>query len=122
MARRNRRARRIALRCAACGEGYGDPLYHGPAGHAPAQLCLDCWLGSWDRQVRRMHCGGPLDRHEEALALLCEGYTYRQAGDRLEVTASTVRRWVRWIGRTRRELPEWFRRRLEQRRQVHHVR
>ena len=32
----------MAFECPICAREYGDPLYHGPAGHAPHGLCLDC--------------------------------------------------------------------------------
>ena len=33
--------------CPICKRSYGDPLYHGPTGHAPLQMCFDCWAGEW---------------------------------------------------------------------------
>ncbi len=110
-----------SLTCRMCGLQYGDPLYRGPFGHAPGRLCLDCWSAHWEAQLTRMHTGGPVRRAEEALALLCQGYTYRETAEILSVAPSSIRRQIRQLARSWQDLPEWFRLRIRRREEARHV-
>ena len=65
----------VGFDCAACGRTYGDPLYHGPAGHAPPTVCLDCWFAHWDAVELRMRNGGEWRRLDAALYLIARGLT-----------------------------------------------
>ena len=68
-----------SFRCPECGLTYGDPLYHGPAPHAPGNLCLDCWAGQWNEFEARIFKDQDWTVLDEALWLICQGFTRSQA-------------------------------------------
>jgi len=109
----------IAFRCAGsgCGEEIGDPQYVGPAGHAPQNLCFECWSAHWDRVEARAANGGGWTHLDEALWLICRGLTFSQAA---EVIASNPKALGRWIDRMRTRpalVPDWLIRMNQARRQ-----
>lgn len=100
--------RQLVFRCPSCGQRYGDPLYHGPVGHAPQNLCLDCWVNEWAEIEARMLRGGDWSALDMALWLVCNGYTRSQAAEIIGVTARTIRRWFSCLQRSFREFPDWM--------------
>jgi hypothetical protein len=92
-----------------------DSLYRGPWGHAPARLCLECWLGQWEQMVQRMQAGGDWTGIDAALSLLCAGYSLRQTAGILGRARKTLVRSLRRALHSFEALPEWFVLRLERR-------
>ncbi|KPK83931.1 MAG: hypothetical protein AMJ81_06980 [Phycisphaerae bacterium SM23_33] len=97
------------FRCPGCGRKYGDPLYHGPAGHAPPELCFDCWATQWglmEMMISRER--GNWRRLDVALFLLCQGFSEQQAGEILGVHRNTVINWICRLRKKPEEIPEWL--------------
>ncbi len=106
--RKLRKAVSGEFKCPRCKREYGDPMYHGPIGHAPQQLCLDCWLDEWDTMSLVMTRGGNWEQLDAALFLLCRGFTHQEAANMIGVSRNTVCNYVRKL-RQRPELtPEWL--------------
>jgi len=100
------------FRCPECGRLYGDPHYHGPAGHAPPQLCFDCWVHHWFVVETMMENErGPWQRVEVALFLLCQGFSCEQAARGLGVHYKTIYYWLRRLRRNPERIPDWLIRR-----------
>lgn len=97
--------------CASCKCSYGDGLYHGPAGHAPQNLCLDCWADEWAVMEVRMLNGGQWTALDSALWLVCCGLTRQQAASVLGLHRNTLRNWLVRLRKHPGRIPEW----LEQR-------
>lgn len=93
------KVRKVAFICCKCGQAVGDPQYCGPWGHAPRDVCFECWLEAfeqppwhWPRQVL-------------AIWLISNGYSYTEAAEICAVTAPTV--W-RWLQRFRKKTEEFL--------------
>ena len=97
-----------AFRCRNCNRPYGDPQYHGPAGHAPLNLCLDCWADEWAVIELRMLNGGDWSVLDSALWLVCCGLTRQQAAGVLGIHRNTVRNWLLRLRRRPEEIPDWL--------------
>ena len=80
----------IAFTCPRCGDEYGDPLYHGPTGHAPPDLCFSCWAIEWDIMARLISAEQDWRRHAKLLFLICQGFTQQEAASRLGIHRNTV--------------------------------
>jgi hypothetical protein len=98
------------FRCAApdCGQYVGDRQYVGPIGHAPQNLCFECWLAHWDKIEARAVNGGRWTHLDEALWLVCRGLSLTQAAD---IVAGPSRMLGRWIAEMRRRpelTPDWL--------------
>jgi hypothetical protein len=105
---RRRKAAPGRFTCPRCKREYGDPWYHGPIGHAPQQLCFDCWAAEWDTMSLVMSRGGNWQQLDAALYLLCQGFSHREAADLIGVSRNTVCNYVRKL-RQRPELtPDWL--------------
>lgn len=99
----------MIFECPDCRRMYGDPLYHGPDGHAPPALCFDCWVDHWQRveaiiDMERGHWG----RVDVAMFLICQGFSREEAAGRLGVTARTVHNWIRRLRKYPHEIPQWL--------------
>ena len=100
--------------CPACGHDYGDPLYHGPAGHAPPESCLDCWAQTWGEMSAAMARGragrGKADwrRPDLALFYLCHGLTRRQVAEKAGVHRNTIYNWLKKMRQHPEAIPAWF--------------
>lgn len=94
--------------CPSCKIEYGDPLYHGPAGHAPPNLCMDCWANEWAHMEVRMLAGGDWSVLDSALWLVSCGLKQHQAADLLAIHRNTFARWIRRMRRNPHEIPEWL--------------
>ena len=96
------------FKCPNCKSEYGDPMYHGPMGHAPQELCFDCWASEWGSMVEVICRGGNWRSVDAALFLLCQGFTPREAANLIGIRRKTVYRWIRTL-RQRPELtPRWL--------------
>ena len=84
--------------CPICKRSYGDPLYHGPTGHAPLQMCFDCWAGEWACMVQMVTRGGDWRKIDSALFLLCQGFSCTEAAScchrRAEIRATDLLGWM----------------------------
>jgi len=97
------------FRCPKCRRTYGDPMYHGPAGHAPHALCFDCWASEWGVYEALIARGRRWRQLDAALFLLCQGFTYAEAGRVLGTTHDSVLHWIGYLRRYPGELPDWLR-------------
>ena len=104
----SRRPCRVFI-CCVCHRSYGDLHYHGPAGHAPQNLCLDCWAAEWDLIEARMLNGGNWTVLDSALWLVCSGFTRQQAATIVGVARRKLYRWIRALKSDPRKVPQWLR-------------
>jgi len=91
-----------------CGDWIGDPHYVGPAGHAPQNLCLDCWAAHWDVIEARAINGGEWTHLDEALWLVCRGLSLGEAADVLGAHRNTLWRWIVEMRRRPETVPDWL--------------
>ncbi|MDP6635995.1 MAG: hypothetical protein QGG42_13940 [Phycisphaerae bacterium] len=101
---------KIGFRCMGpeCGQWIGDLRYAGPIGHAPQNLCFECWMAHWEEIEVRAVNGGRWTYLDEAMWLVCRGLTLAQAAD---IVASNRMALRRWIGKMRRRpelVPDWL--------------
>ena len=78
----------VAFVCSNCHQEQGDPLYTGPAGHAPLEICLPCWLEAWEL--------APDDgrtREVEALFYVAQGYSLSEASKLAGIHRNTFLQW-----------------------------
>ncbi len=100
----------VGFRCMGpgCGQWIGDPRYAGPVGHAPQNLCFECWMAHWDRIEARAANGGEWTHIDEAMWLICRGLTLAEAARVVDSHCTTLRRWIEKM-RLRPELvPDWL--------------
>ena len=98
----------VAFVCPNCHRDYGDPLYHGPSGHAPQNLCMDCWAEEWALVELRMLNGGNWGVLDSALWLVCCGFSRQQAAKLLGLHRNTIGNWLTRLKKHRRSVPEWM--------------
>lgn len=96
------------FRCPNCGREYGDPLYHGPAGHAPQQLCFDCWASEWGTITAAIARGRDWRPLDAALFLLCQGFSRQEAANLIGVCRKTLYCWIRGLRRRPELAPDWL--------------
>ncbi len=70
-----------------------DPRYTGPVGHAPQNVCYDCWCAYWDEVEQQMLNGGDSTKMEAAFFLVSIGYTQAEAAQVVGVSRKTITRW-----------------------------
>jgi hypothetical protein len=104
--------------CPSCKTDQGDPLYHGPAGHAPQELCYDCWLAEWEIIVAELSRGGNWGQLDSALYLLCQGFSHGEASDIVGVCRKTLYAWIRAVRQHPETIPQWFLDLAEMRREL----
>jgi hypothetical protein len=92
-----REGRNVAFVCVRCGEAIGDPMYRGPAGHAPADVCFTCWVNAFEQPPWHW------PREVLALWLLANGYNRRDAARLSGLARNTL--W-RTLGRLRKNSSE----------------
>jgi hypothetical protein len=100
----------IGFRCkgVGCGEWISDVRYVGPVGHAPQNLCFECWMAHWDVVEARATNGGRWTHLDEALWLVCRGLSLSQAADVIGSHATTLRRWIVKMRQRPELLPDWL--------------
>jgi len=96
------------FKCPHCKQRYGDPLYTGPAGHAPQGMCFDCWASEWGMMAQVIAQGGDWQPLDAALFLLCQGFTHQEAADVIGVGRKTVYNWIRMLRRRPGLTPDWL--------------
>jgi len=92
----------------------GDPHYVGPIGHAPQNLCLDCWMAHWDIIEARAANGGEWTHLDEALWLVCRGLNMSEAAAVIGAHRNTLRRWIIAMRRRPETVPDWLLRAQEE--------
>jgi len=97
-----------AFVCPVCKSRYGDPLYHGPAGHAPQQMCFDCWASEWGSMIQVLARGGNWRQIDSALFLLCQGFSYQEAANLAGICRKTLHTWIRQARQRPEMAPEWL--------------
>ncbi len=97
-----------AFVCPICKSRYGDPLYHGPAGHAPQQMCFDCWASEWGAMIQVISRGGNWRQIDSALFLLCQGFSYQEAANLAGICRKTLNNWIRQTRQHPETAPEWL--------------
>ena len=70
-----------------------DPLYHGPQGHAPGNLCFDCWTAAWTEAESRMASGGQWQACLYTAFLVAAGHTRTEAAEMAGIHRNTFYRW-----------------------------
>ena len=104
-------SRKSGFRCMGpgCGQWIGDMQYVGPVGHAPQNLCFECWMAHWDRIEARAVNGGDWTHLDEALWLVCRGLSLADAAGVIASSHhTTLQRWIDKM-RLRPELvPDWL--------------
>lgn len=104
--RMNRLPRKF--RCPHCKSDYGDPLYHGPVGHAPQELCFDCWASEWGSMEVVIARGGSWQPLDAALFLLCQGFSHQEAANLIGVHRNTIFGWIRELRQHPGLTPRWL--------------
>ena len=94
--------------CPICKGRYGDPLYHGPIGHAPQQMCFDCWAGEWASMIQVLARGGDWRQIDSALFLLCQGFKPHEAAKLVGMRRTAVHHWIRKARQKPCMIPEWL--------------
>ena len=68
-----------------------DPLYVGPRGHAPPEICYCCWEAAWADACAAMgDLAGTWERPLYAMWLLAGGMTQQEVADTMSVSRSTI--------------------------------
>ncbi|MBT3198813.1 MAG: hypothetical protein HN350_02760 [Phycisphaerales bacterium] len=100
----------IGFRCTGpeCGQWVGDVRYVGPMGHAPRNLCFECWVEHWERVEAIAMNGGRWTDIDEALWLVCHGLTFSQAADIITINRKTLHRWITKMRRQPDLIPGWL--------------
>jgi hypothetical protein len=104
--------------CPICKSRYGDPLYHGPAGHAPQQMCFDCWAGEWASMIQVLARGGDWRQIDSALFLLCQGFSHQEAGRLVGMRRNALQNWIRQARQKPCMIPDWLIQRARARERV----
>jgi len=99
---------KIAFHCAYCKTPYGDPLYHGPAPHAPGNLCMDCWAEQWAQFEARMLREGDWGVMDQALWLICQGFTHSVAADMIGRHRNSIGNWICMLRKFPHLIPDWL--------------
>ena len=107
--------RPATFRCPNCKQEYGDPLYHGPVGHAPQEMCFDCWASEWGAMAQVIARGRAWQPMDAALFLLCQGFSHREAADAIGIHRNTIFGWLRELRRRPHLTPEWLLERIRSR-------
>ena len=93
--------RKVAFVCVRCGEAIGDPMYRGPAGHAPADVCFTCWVNAFEQPPWHW------PREVMALWLLSNGYNRSEAARLAGMHRGNLWRLVRRLRKNFSELLEF---------------
>lgn len=95
--------------CPCCRMRYGDPLYHGPSGHCPPQVCFDCWASQWGlMELMIDQERGNWRRLDAALFLLGQGFSQDEAAEIVGVHRNTVINWICRLRKKPEEIPDWL--------------
>lgn len=95
-----KRENKLKLKCEKCNTVV--PCYYtGPLGHAPQDICYDCWL---EARLTR----SPLFQNAQARALqsLANGRTKKEASIAAGISPRTLRRWLKRLRESPQKLQE----------------
>jgi len=104
--------------CPVCKCRYGDPLYHGPAGHAPVQMCFDCWASEWGTMIQVLSRGGNWQQIDSALFLMCQGFKQHEAARLVGMCRQALHNWIRQARQKPHMIPDWLIERARSRERV----
>lgn len=91
-----------------CRQWVSDQAYCGPVGHAPQNLCLECWLVHWEIVEKRACNGGCWTRMDQVLWLVCSGVERRQAARLVGKHCDYIKACFERLRRSPRKLPQWL--------------
>ena len=91
-----------------CGQWIGDLRYVGPVGHAPQNLCFECWMAHWSKLEARAVNGGRWTRLDEALWLVCGGLSLTEAAGMIDSSCTALRLRINEIRRRPELTPDWL--------------
>ena len=94
--------------CPQCLRQYGDPSYHGPAPHAPGNLCLDCWADHWAEFEMRVFQDRQWSALDQALWLVCRGLSPAQAADLVGRHRNALHKWLVRLRKYDHLVPYWL--------------
>ena len=97
-----------AFTCPQCSRDYGDPLYHGPAPHAPARLCLDCWADQWAEFEARIFNDQEWTVLDEGLWLVSRGLSHSQAAEVIRQHRNGLHNWMVRMRKYPHRVPSWL--------------
>ena len=104
-------AKQVAFHCCGCHTDIGDPLYTGPAGHAPDCECFECWTDFWEQARAEMQAEGDWSAPLEAAWLVARGETRQAASEMVGIDRRTLYRWFRKWRANPALIPEQLRKR-----------
>jgi len=85
-----------------------DPFYRGPIGHAPQNVCAECWCEHWVHVEAQMLNGGDWTNLDGVFWLIVHGVTRQAAAEFIGVHRNTIGRWIRKVKDNPELLPEWM--------------
>ena len=92
--------------CAVCNTEV-PAFYRGPIGHAPANVCFDCWCEHWAVvEVERL-VGSDWTWRDLVLLLVAHGDTKQHAARVVGVHRNTAGRWFRALRENPELIPDW---------------
>ena len=94
--------------CPQCGDDYGDPLYHGPAPHAPSRLCLDCWVNQWAEFEARIFNDQDWTVLDDALWLVSRGLSHSEAAEVIRQHRKGLHHWMVMMRKHPHRVPDWL--------------
>ena len=106
----NAKKSRIGFRCQGpgCGEWIGDVRYVGPPGHAPGNLCFECWMAHWEKVEARAANGGVWTGLDEALWLACHGLNLADAASAIGSSRVVLKMRIDRMRRREELMPDWI--------------
>ena len=85
-----------------------DPLYHGPNGHAPPEICAACWAEWWEDIKTRMEHEGRWEPIHEAVWQLAQGAGHQRAAEIARMHRTTRWRKLRAWRQNPALVPDWL--------------
>lgn len=92
-----------------------DPAYHGPMGHAPQTVCLDCYINatqkSYEREIEAQLLHKSRQKHDRlilAILWLKEGYTQKEASRKSGISTSALEKYLHSIRKDKKKTKRIF--------------
>lgn len=104
------KTKKVSFKCSnpACGQPVYDPLYRGPLGHSPVDMCYECWLEHWELHEAKRLNGGNWTDLDQILWLICRGVNQSDAASIVGRNRNLVRIWIRKMRNNPQLIPEWL--------------